>query len=238
MSTNADELLAAPPNSSWQQGWSAANTDRKQGEKNSHQSWQKCSERVKIKNTVQICSRVSISSTSSHYLSAPRRWRLTGPVQAGNSAPLTSKTHIAAGITDTHQVWWSLHTLFSPCQRIFQLEKEKLPSGITGEKKKLEEILCSQVVSIRKIYWWPRVHKAQVWCQVPNIKVGNVSFPILHSQPFPLSLTPSRADFDFHSSTKQLFEILSPYKNLGTFVSTFSRVEVAFNSHGFSYMNI
>lgn len=126
----------------------------------------------------------------------------------------------------------------SPCQRIFQLEKEKLPSGIIGEKKKLEEILCSQVVSIRKIYWWPRVHKAQVWCQVPNIKVGNVSFPILHSQPFPLSLTPSRADFDFHSSTKQLFAIISPYKNLGTFVSTFSRVEVAFNSHGFSYTNI
>lgn len=40
---------------------------------------------------------------------------------------------------------------------------------------------------------------------VPNIEVGNVSFPILHSQPFPLSLTPSRADFDFHNSTKQLF---------------------------------
>lgn len=168
MSTNADELLAAPPNSSWQQGWSAANTDRKQGEKNSHQSWQKCSERVKIKNTVQICSRVSISSTSSHYLSALRRWRLTGPVQAGNSAPFISKTHIAAGITDTHQVWWSLHTLLVLVRESSSLRKKSFQVASLGEKKSWKKFCVLKLYQLEKFTDGPGFtrHRFDAKCQI------------------------------------------------------------------------
>lgn len=115
-------------------GMKCSRHQQKMGKKNPHQSWQNCSKMVKIKDMAQILSRVSISSTSSHYWSAPRGWRLPSPVQAGNSASFTSKTRIPAGNTETHQVWWSLHTPLSPCQRIFHLGKEKLPSGITGKK--------------------------------------------------------------------------------------------------------
>lgn len=141
-------------------------------------------------------------------------------------------------LLESHQVWWSLHTPRSPCQRIFFPGKENLPSGIAGGKS-WKKALCSQVVSIRKDLMMARGSQGTGF--VPTAKYRRRERVIPH---------PAFPTFSSQPNTQQSWLWLSQLLQTA-FWNNFSlqefghlfrhfqqRVEVAFNSHGLNYLNI
>lgn len=189
---------------------------------------------LKIKSKAKIRGRVSIFSTSSRYLSAPRRWRL------GILHPSLPKTHIPAGITETHQVRWSLHTPLSPHQENLPTRERKASKWHHWGKKK-----AGKKFHVLKLYQLKRnlmmAQGSQGTGFVPTAKYWSRE----HVIPYPAIPT-----FSSQPNTQQSWLWLSQLHQTAfwkLFLSTriwapFSapsaEVEVAFNSHGFSAMNI
>lgn len=192
---------------------------------------------VKIKDTAQIRSRVSISSTSPHYWSAPRGWRHQALDRLGILHPLLPKLTFL--LESQRHIRCDGH--FTP---LSVLVREYSNSGkksfqVASLGKKLEKTLCSQVVSIKKNLMMARGSQGTGF--VPAAKyqsrehvIPDPVFPTFSSQPNTqqswlwLSQLHQTAFSNYFSlqDSGHLFRHLQ------------QTVEDAFNSHGFNYLNI